>query len=129
MPSRDDYVAVAQEIANYFNAFNLGFKTYKVSELDAMIKAKAGEGARISTKTAAEEFETVLLKRGFMCFPAIPEVEDGYVRVFRTGTVAANILQAFLSPGQTTDQSLAAMLRTLRTRRQVDDREEGEGVS
>ncbi len=126
MPSKDDYVAVAQEIANYFNAFNLAFKTYKVAELDTMIKAKAGQGARISTATVADEFETVLLKRGFMCFPPIAQAQDGHVRIFRTGTVPANILQAFLNPGQTTDQSLAGLLRTLRTRRQADEHEVGD---
>lgn len=128
MASRDDYTAVAQEIANYFNAFRLAFKTYQIDDLDRMIKAKAGEGARLSTATVAEEFEMILLKRGFLCFPSLADAKDdggGYVRIFRTGTAAANILQAFLNPGPTGDQSLSGLLRRLYAPRAAENDEPG----
>lgn len=121
MASRDDYIAIAQEIAAYFNAYSLAFKTYQIADLDKMIKVRAGEGARLSTATVAEEFESILLKRGFMCFPPLASAEDGYVRIFRTGTAAANILQAFLNPGPTGDEALSGLLRRLWTRRPGSD--------
>lgn len=126
MASKDDYTAVAQEIANYFNAYSLAFKTYQVADLDRMIKARAGEGARLSTATVAEEFETILLKRGFLCFPSLSEAKEdgGYVRIFRTGTAAANILQAFLNPGPTGDESLRGLLRRLYSPRRGPESEE-----
>lgn len=113
MASKDDYAAIANEIARYFNAYRLAFKTYQVADLDKMIKVRAGDGARLSTAKVAEEFETMLLQRGFMCFPSIATAEDGYVRIFRTGTVAANLLQAFLNPGPTGDEALGSLLRKL----------------
>lgn len=126
MASKDDYAAIAQEIANYFNAYSLAFRTYQVADLDKMIKVRAGQGARLSTASVADEFETILLKRGFMCFPSLAEAKDdgGYVRIFRTGTAAANILQAFLNPGPTGDESLRGLLRRLYTPRRGAESEE-----
>lgn len=45
MTTRDQYMAVARDLANYMNAWRLAFKSYSISELDLMMKATAGEGA------------------------------------------------------------------------------------
>jgi hypothetical protein len=121
MPTRDHYMTVARQIADYLNSFGLAFKTYKISEFDDMIRAVAGEGARVSTDTAARDFTSLLQERGFVIFPSIDASPDGYVRVFRSNTVIANILSAFRYPGPNGDAQLAGLLRTLQSRRRPDD--------
>lgn len=113
MPSKDQYVSVAKQVAEYLNAFGLAFKTYNTKDLDGMIKAVAGEGARVSTKAVGDEIETAMLERGLICFPKVSDAQDGYVRVYRSGTVAANLLQSFRYPGPSGDADLAALLRAL----------------
>lgn len=128
MPTRDDYMNVARQIAKYFDSFGLAFKTYKVSDLDDMIRAVAGEGARISTDTSSRDFTSLLQERGFTIFPPVDSSPDGYVRVFRTDTVIANILTAFRYPGANGDEQLASLLVALKRRRRPDDFS-AEGVS
>lgn len=120
MTTRDHYMAVARQLSEYLNAFGLAFKTYKVSELDEMIKAVAGEGARISTNSSAQEFTNLLLERGFVIFPAIEASPDGYIRIFRANSIISNILSAFRYPGPDGDNELARLLRALARRRSDD---------
>ena len=120
MPTRDHYMTVARQIADYLNAFRLAFKTYKVSELDEMMSAVAGAGSRISTETSAADFSNLLLERGFSIFPSITDTADGYVRVIRANSIVANLLSALRYPGADGDAELARLLRTL-TRRRADD--------
>ncbi|MGH7440629.1 MAG: hypothetical protein ACRENE_33475 [Polyangiaceae bacterium] len=116
MPSKDHYIAVAKQIVDYLDKYNLGFKTFRIAELDEKLKEIAGDGARVSTEKMATAFEEVLLRRGLLCFPAIKDAADvdGHVRIFRAGTVAANILDAFRNPGPPGDKDLAALLKALR---------------
>ena len=121
MASRADYMKVARQIADYMNAFHLAFKTYKVSDFDAMIKVVAGGGARISTGKNSVDFTVMLQECGFIIFPSISDSSDGYVRVLRAGSVIANLLNAFRYPGSDGDAQLAALLTTLQHRRRPDD--------
>ncbi|MDR3401478.1 MAG: hypothetical protein P4L99_03180 [Chthoniobacter sp.] len=121
MASRDDYMKVAKQIAEYCNSFHLAFKTYQVSEFDAMIKVVAGEGARVSTGENSESLKSALLERGFMIFPPISESEDGYVRVIRTGSLVANLLNAFRYVGSNGDTELATLLNQIKRRHRPDD--------
>lgn len=121
MPSRADYMKVANQIASHMNAFGLAFKTYSLGDFDAMIKSVAGDGARISTETSGREFSAILQERGFLLFPSIADSEDGYSRVIRTNTIIANLLSAFRYPGSDGDAQLASLLRTLQARRRPDD--------
>jgi len=122
LPSRDNYMSVARQIADYLNAFGLGFKTYRVSELDDMVKAVAGPGARVTGGgDASEQLENALLQRGFLLFPPIGESEDGYVRVIRSNTIIGNLLNAFRYPGANGDTELARLLRALKSRHRPDD--------
>jgi hypothetical protein len=88
MASRDDYMKVARQIAEYCNSFRLAFKTYQISEFDAMMKAIAGEGGRVSSGDNAELLQAVLLERGFMVFPSINESENGYSRCEPVGRIS-----------------------------------------
>lgn len=121
MTTRDDYMAVARELADYLNGFKLAFKTYSISELDSMIRAVAGEGARISTEAASADFENCLLQRGFVVYPAIANNREGYVRVYRASSLIGNLLSAFRYPGPNGDTELARLLTTLQRRRRPDD--------
>lgn len=120
MTTRDQYMAVARELANYMNAWRLAFKTYAIAELDTMMKATAGEGARISTPTAAETFESCLQERGFVVFPSIKDNQEGYVRIYRASSKIGNLLSAFRYPGPNGDTELAGLLSSLARARRPD---------
>ena len=123
MAKKSDYGQVASEIAKYLNSFGLAFKTYNISEFDSMIKAVAGDGARIdkNSESNATDFQNALLERGFTIFPEITEAEDGYVRVIRTNSIVNNLLNAFKYVGARGDEDLARLLSELKKyRREVD---------
>ena len=121
MPAKADYMKVAKEISDHLNNYRMAFKTYKVSDLDDMIKKVAGGGARIDTDTSAKEFAELLSQRGFLIFPGIKETTDGYIRVFRANSVLANLRSALRYPGADGDAQLASFLTTLQNRRRPDD--------
>lgn len=121
MANRDHYMQVAKQIADYCNSFRLAFKTYQVSDFDAMIQAVAGPGARVRGVDTSEQLRSALLERGFTIFPAIEDAEDGYVRVIRTGSLVANLLNAFRYVGQNGDTELANLLNHIKRRQRPDD--------
>jgi hypothetical protein len=129
MPSSDQLIEVATQIAKFMNAFGLAFKTYNISEFDEMIQAVAGEGQRITSHGTAEQFTTMLVDRGFVIFPGIGSATDGYVRVIRAGSLVSNLLTAFRYPGPNGDAELARLLRALRARRVAGDEEEEPATS
>jgi hypothetical protein len=112
---------VAREIASYMNNFGLAFKTYRISQLDDMMKQVAGDGARVSSETSAEAFENSLMQRGFLLFPPICEATDGHVRIYRSQSLLGNLLNAIRYPGDDGDEQLARVLKTIRNRRRPDD--------
>jgi hypothetical protein len=120
MTTRDQYMAVARDLANYMNAWGLAFKTYAISELDAMMKVAAGEGARVSTKAVAEAFETCLQERGFVVYPSIKDNQEGYVRIYRASSKIGNLLSAFRYPGPNGDNELSKLLSSLSRARRPD---------
>ena len=120
MTTRDQYMAVARELANYMNAWRLAFKSYAISELDTMMKTTAGEGARVSTDSAAESFESCLQERGFVVFPSIKDNQEGYVRIYRASSKIGNLLSAFRYPGPNGDNELSALLSSLSRARRPD---------
>lgn len=122
MTTRDQYMKVARQIADHLNAFHLAFKTYQVSDFDAMIKSVAGESARVSGKgDTSEQLSSALLERGFTIFPAIPDSEDGYVRVIRTNSLVGSLLNAFRYVGSGGDTELATLLNAIKRRNRPDD--------
>lgn len=122
MPTRDHYMAVARQIAQYLDAFKLGFKTYKVAELDEMLKTVAGDGARASGGgDTSDQLENALLQRGFLLYPPIGDTDDGFVRVIRSNTIIGNVLNALRYPGADGDNTLAGLLVKMKSRRFADD--------
>ena len=124
MATRADYGSVAQQIASYLNAFHFAFKTYQTSDFEKMLKAIAGEGARLSGGDTTQQLETAFLERGFRIYPSINNSSDGYVRVIRTNSIVGNLLNAFLYVGSSGDDDLAALLIRLKKRPPSDFGEE-----
>lgn len=121
MPSRDDYMNVAKQIASHMNAFRLAFKSYNTSELNEMLAAVAGPGARVTGDDTSESMKTCLLERGFMIFPDIKSADDGYIRVIRTNSIVGSLLNAFRYVGANGDEELARLLTALKRRNRPDD--------
>lgn len=113
-------MTVARGIAEYMNAWRMAFKSYSIAELDAMMKATAGESARLSSAGTAESFESCLQERGFVVFPPIKDNQEGYVRIFRAGSKIGNLLSAFRYPGPNGDSELAGLLSSLSRARRPD---------
>ena len=63
-------------------------------------------------RDAAEKLENALLQEGLLIFPSIAEAQenDGYVRLIRSGTVLAGILNALRFPGEGSDEELSLLL-------------------
>lgn len=121
MPSRDDYMNVAKQIASHLNAFGMAFKSYNVTEFNEMLAAVAGSGARVTSGDSAMQIKTCLLERGFTIFPDIADADDGYVRVIRTNTIVGSLLNAFRYVGPNGDTELAGLLNALKRRSRPDD--------
>ncbi len=121
MASRDDYMAVARQIASHMNAFRLAFKSYNVTQLNEMIQAVAGSGSKVTGDERSEQLRTALLERGFTIYPEISAAEDGYFRVIRANSVVGNLLNAFKYVGANGDEELAKLLNDLKRRRRPDD--------
>ena len=122
MATRDDYMKVAQQIAQHLDSYRLAFKTYNVSELDTMIEGVAGEGARVSSGGGtSEQFKTCLLERGFVIHPEIPDSQDGYVRIIRSNSIVGNLLNAFKYVGANGDQQLIKLLGQIKRKSRPDD--------
>lgn len=121
MASRDDYMKLARQISDYLNSFGLAFKSYNVSQLNEMMSAIAGSGARITGDDTSSHLTTCLLERGFTIFPDIKNAEDGYVRIIRANSIVGSLLNAFRYVGPNGDSELAGLLTQLKRRRRPDD--------
>ena len=123
MASQADYMKVAKEIDTYMNAFHLAFKTYQIEDFNVMIKAVAGDGARIGPGIETfNSFKTALLERGFTIYPSSPDdAQDGYVRVIRANSLVGSLLNAFRYVGPDGDSELAKILTVIKSRKRADD--------
>jgi hypothetical protein len=122
MATRDDYMKVAQQIAQHLDSYRLAFKTYNVSELDAMIAEVAGQGARVTGGGGTtDQFKTCMLERGFVIHPEIGDAQDGYVRVIRSNSIVGNLLNAFKYVGANGDEQLIRLLGQIKRKTRPDD--------
>jgi hypothetical protein len=121
MASRDNYMKLARQIADYLNSFQLAFKTYNVSQLNEMMATIAGTGSRVSGDDTSNHLKTCLLERGFTMFPDITDADDGYIRVIRANSIVGSLLNAFRYVGPNGDQELARLLTQLKRLRRPDD--------
>ncbi len=110
-------MAVARQISEYLNSFQLAFKTYNKNDFEMMLKNVAGESAHLTP----ENLTIALLERGFMIYPPISESEDGYVRVIRTNSLIGTLLNAFRYVGRDGDSQLAKIIVSIKRRNRPDE--------
>jgi hypothetical protein len=114
MPNKDDYRKVARIVKKNLDTDKLAFKTYQRNDLLKELKAIAGSGAQKGENTW-EELEAAFNNEGLLVFPALAKTEeDGFTRVYRSGSRIAAILNAMRFPGGGSDEELAQLLGKLK---------------
>jgi hypothetical protein len=112
---KDDYRQVAKKIKREMDQDRLAFKTYHKDRFASELKAVAGAGAHKGGADTNDEMETAFGQEGLLVFPSLNQTEeDGYTRVFRSGTRIAGILNAIRFPGGGSDEELANLLGRLK---------------
>ena len=120
MPSKDDYRKVAIQIKRDLDSYRLAFKTFNLAEISRKLKDIAGDGAHNKGEDTFGELESAFLQEGLLIFPSpVRAEEDGYVRVIRSGSVLASILNALRFPGEGSDDELADMLGKIKRPQQA----------
>ncbi|MFZ0635850.1 MAG: hypothetical protein WA755_09760 [Candidatus Acidiferrales bacterium] len=114
MPNKDDYRKVARIIKKELDTDKLAFKTYQRDKFITELKAIAGAGAQAGNDTF-EELEDAFVREGLLVFPGMCDTEeDGFTRVFRSGSRIAGVLNAIRFPGGGSDEELSALLGKLK---------------
>jgi len=111
MTKLDDYRAVAQAIKRELDSYRLAFKTLQAKDVMERLRER-GENVHTKGKDVSEKLETALLQEGLITFPSLQDAteSDGYVRIVRSGTVLAGILNALRFPGEGSDEELSLLL-------------------
>lgn len=111
MPNRHDYLTLAKEIKRELDSNHLAFKSYARTDFTDGLRKISGEpNTRIKTGGVAKEIETVFAEQGLRIFPLLSETTTGdWVRVWRAGTLAAEMLDMVVNPGTRSDEELAEM--------------------
>jgi len=115
MTKKDDFRVVARIIKKELDAERLAFKTYQRERFTTTLKGITGEGAHAKGNDTFSELESAFLHEGLLAFPSLNETEeDGYTRIYRSGTRIAGILNAIRFPGGGSDDELSALLGRLK---------------
>jgi hypothetical protein len=116
MPNKDDYRKVARIVKRELDVDKLAFKTYHREKFTTELKAIAGAGAQSKSSDTWEELEQAFSQEGILVFPSLTKTEeDGFTRVYRSGSRIAGILNAIRFPGGGSDEELSALLGRLKT--------------
>ncbi len=116
MPNKDHYRTVARKIKKDLDKDKLAFKTYQRDEFTAELKTVAGSGAQTEGSDTYEELATAFIQEGLIVYPPLDNTEeDGYTRVFRSGSRIAGILNAIRFPGGGSDDELSLLLGKLKS--------------
>ena len=115
MAKKDDFRTVARIIKKELDVDRLAFKTYQRERFTTELKAIAGSGAHSKGEDGFTELESAFLQEGLISFPSLNETEeDGYTRIYRSGTRIAGILNAIRFPGGGSDDELSTLLGRLK---------------
>jgi hypothetical protein len=118
MPTKDDYRKVARIVKKALDVDKQAFKTYQRNDVLKELKAVAGVGAGVGAHKGEDtwnELEEAFNNEGLLVFPPFSKTEeDGYTRVFRSGSRIAAILNAIRFPGGGSDEELAVLLGRLK---------------
>lgn len=115
MTKKDDFRAVARIIKKELDVDRLAFKTYQRERFTTELKAIVGSGGHAKGGDAFNELEAAFLQEGLLAFPSLNETEeDGYTRIYRSGTRIAGVLNAIRFPGGGSDDELSTLLGRLK---------------
>jgi len=115
MAKKDDFRSVARIIKKELDNDRLAFKTYQRERFTTELKAITGSGAHAKGEDGFAELESAFLQEGLLAFPSLNETEeDGYTRIYRSGTRIAGILNAIRFPGGGSDDELSTLLGRLK---------------
>lgn len=115
MTKKDDFRSVARIIKKELDADRLAFKTYQRERFTTELKIVAGAGAHSKGEDAFTQLEAAFLQEGLLAFPPLNETDDdGYTRIYRSGTRIAGILNAIRFPGGGSDEELSTLLGRLK---------------
>ena len=111
MTKLDDYRAVARSLKRELDSYRLAFKTLQAKDVMERLRER-GENAHSKGKDVCDKLESALLQEGLITFPSLQDASetDGYVRLIRSGTVLAGILNALRYPGEGSDEELSLLL-------------------
>lgn len=116
MPNKDDYRKVARIVKRELDIDKLAFKTYQRDKFVTELKAIAGPGAQGRGADTWDELERAFSQEGLLVFPSLGKTEeDGFARVYRSGSRIAGILNAIRFPGGGSDEELSLLLGKLKT--------------
>jgi hypothetical protein len=111
MPTKDDFRKVARLIKRELGGDRLAFKTYQRERFTTELKEVAGAGAHSKSGDTWQELEAAFSHEGLLVFPPLDSTEeDGYTRVYRSGSLVASVLNSIRFPGGGSDEELATML-------------------
>ncbi len=115
MANKDHFRKVARSIKKELDEDKLAFKTYQRERFTTELKNIAGEGAHAKGGDVFAELESAFLHEGLLAFPSLNETEeDGYTRIYRSGSRIAGVLNAIRFPGGGSDEELATLLGRLK---------------
>jgi hypothetical protein len=115
MPNKDHFRSVARAVKKELDLDKLAFKTYQRDKFITELKAVAGAGAQKGSDTF-DEIESAFVQEGLLVFPPLASTEeDGYTRVYRSGSRIAGILNAIRFPGGGSDEELSLLLGKLKS--------------
>ncbi len=116
MPGRDSYLMLARQIRAELNTSHLAFKSYGRRDITERLRQVSGEATtRIKQAGMAKEIERIFLEQGLRFYPKLSETQSmADVRVWRAGTLAAEILDLILEPGVTSDHELGNVTQKIK---------------
>ena len=118
MPTRDHYLALAKQIKRELDEKKLAFKSFERMDLTNRLRKVSTEpNTRIKTAGMGKDIENVFAEQGLRLFPKLSETTTGdVVRVWRAGTVAAEMLDLIVTAGRISDRKLADMANKIKGR-------------
>jgi hypothetical protein len=120
--NKDDFRKVARIVKKDLDYDKLAFKTYQREYFTTQLKAVAGQGAHAKGQNVWNELESAFIQEGLLVFPPLDDTgEDGYVRVYRSGTRIAGVLNAIRFPGGGSDEELSSLLGKLKQQHPPQD--------
>lgn len=115
MTGTDDYLKMAIGIKQQMDNERKMWTTKTRLELITLLRAVSKQPRLRIGRNVADSIEAALEQQGFRAFPHINEVgQHEAVRIIRRGTTLDKILNAFLHPGDMTDEQLAELANKLK---------------